>query len=42
MRRQTSIDDGVLLCPRHHTLAHDARYQLKTDKHGRVSFTKRT
>jgi len=38
----TSVDDGVLLCPRHHTLAHDNRYQLKTDKHGRVTFTRRT
>lgn len=38
----TSVDDGVLLCPRHHTLAHDARYQLKTSKHGRVTFSRRT
>jgi hypothetical protein len=39
---KTSLDDGVLLCPRHHTTAHDDRYQLKTDKHGKVTFTRRT
>lgn len=38
---RTSVEDGVLLCPRHHTLAHDARYQLKADKHGKVTFTRR-
>jgi hypothetical protein len=38
----TTVDDAVMLCPRHHTLAHDARYQLKTDKHGKVTFTRRT
>lgn len=38
----TSVDNGILLCPRHHTLAHDHRYQLKTDKHGKVSFSRRT
>jgi hypothetical protein len=37
----TNAKDGLLLCPRHHTLAHDARYQLKTDKSGRVTFTRR-
>ncbi|MFL6172680.1 MAG: DUF222 domain-containing protein, partial [Marmoricola sp.] len=30
----TSVENGMLLCPRHHTLAHDARYQLKTGPHG--------
>jgi hypothetical protein len=39
---KTSVDDGVLLCPRHHSLAHDDRSQLKTDKHGKVSFARRT
>jgi hypothetical protein len=38
----TTLDDAVLLCPRHHTLAHDSRYQMKTDKHGRVTFSRRT
>lgn len=38
----TSVDNGILLCPRHHTLAHDHRYQLKTDKHGKVTFSRRT
>ena len=38
----TSVEDGVMLCPRHHTLAHDARFQLKTDKHGKVTFARRT
>jgi hypothetical protein len=38
----TSVDHGILLCPRHHTLAHDGRYQLKTDKHGKVTFSRRT
>jgi len=32
----------VMLCPRHHTLAHDCRYQLKTDKRGKVTFSRRT
>jgi hypothetical protein len=39
---KTTVDDGVLLCPRHHTLAHDARHQMKTDKHGKVTFNRRT
>ncbi|HEX2894340.1 MAG TPA: HNH endonuclease signature motif containing protein [Marmoricola sp.] len=38
----TSVTDVLLLCPRHHTLAHDHRYQLKTDKHGKVAFSRRT
>ena len=39
---KTSVDDGVMLCPRHHTVAHDRRYQLKTDRHGKVTFARRT
>ena len=39
---KTTVRDGVMLCPRHHTLAHDRRYQLTTDKHGKVRFTRRT
>lgn len=38
----TSVENGILLCPRHHTLAHDHRYQHKTDKHGKVTFSRRT
>jgi len=38
----TTVEDAILLCPRHHTLAHDTRYQLKTDKHGKVTFSRRT
>ncbi len=39
---KTSVEDGVLFCPRHHTLAHDARYQMKIDNHGKVTFIRRT
>jgi hypothetical protein len=39
---KTSVDNGILLCPRHHTLAHDTRYQLRADKHGKVAFTRLT
>ena len=39
---KTSVTNGIPLCPRHHTLAHDNRYQLKTDKHGHVTFSRRT
>jgi hypothetical protein len=39
---ETSLKNGLLLCPRHHTLAHDARYQLKAGKNGKVTFTRRT
>ncbi|MBO9524420.1 MAG: DUF222 domain-containing protein, partial [Nocardioidaceae bacterium] len=38
----TNVKDGMLLCPRHHTLAHDRRYQMKTDSSGRVTFSRRT
>jgi hypothetical protein len=38
----TSLTNGMLLCPRHHTLAHDARYQLKAGTNGRVLFSRRT
>ncbi|RNL65177.1 HNH endonuclease [Nocardioides marmoriginsengisoli] len=38
----TSVRNGMLLCPRHHTLAHDGRYQLKSDPSGRVTFSRRT
>ena len=32
----------LLLCPRHHTLAHDDRYQMKNAPGGKVTFTRRT
>ena len=38
----TDLKTGRLLCPRHHTLAHDARYQLKTSPNGKVTFSRRT
>jgi hypothetical protein len=37
----TSIAQGRLLCPRHHTLIHDSRFQHSLDKHGKVRFTRR-
>jgi hypothetical protein len=38
----TDLDNGRLLCPRHHRLAHDSRYQLRRLTGGRVSFHRRT
>ena len=44
----TSLDEGILLCPRHHTLAHDATYQMTTATPAgsttgpKVTFTRRT
>jgi len=38
----TDVVTGRLLCPRHHTLAHDQRYQMKAGPGGTVSFTRRT
>lgn len=38
----TNLEDGRLLCPRHHTLAHDTRYQMKNAPNGKVTFTRRT
>jgi hypothetical protein len=37
----TSVKDGVLLCPRHHTLAHHQDYDLTHHPEGQISFTKR-
>ena len=45
---KTTVNDAVLLCPRHHTLAHDARYRHTTDATTgkttgpRITFTRRT
>ncbi|SDO36975.1 protein of unknown function, partial [Nocardioides szechwanensis] len=37
----TSVKGGVLLCPRHHTLAHHDDYDLTHHPGGKISFTKR-
>jgi hypothetical protein len=37
----TSVKDGVLLCPRHHTLAHHQDYELTYHPEGKISFIKR-
>ena len=36
----TNIADGRLLCPRHHTYAHNPKYQMKTIPNGRVIFSR--
>ena len=38
----TNVKDGRLLCQRHHTLAHDHRYQTKNTPNGNIAFTRRT
>lgn len=38
----TSVEDGYLLCPRHHGRVHDPAYQHTLDKHGKVRFSRRT
>ena len=38
----TDLATGRLLCRRHHTLAHDTRYQVTARPNGKVSFTRRT
>ena len=37
---KTTIADGRLLCPRHHTYAHNPKYQMKTIPNGRVVFSR--
>ncbi len=37
----TNLETGRLLCPRHHTLAHDPRYQQKPAPGGKITFTRR-
>lgn len=39
---KTSVTDGVMLCPRHHTFAHDARYRVAFSPAGKVTFARRT
>ena len=38
---KTDIDNGRLLCPRHHAYAHSPTYEMKKTKLGRVTFTRR-
>ena len=38
----TNLATGRLLCQRHHTLAHDHRYQTNTAPNGKIAFTRRT
>ncbi|ABL80977.1 HNH endonuclease signature motif containing protein [Nocardioides sp. JS614] len=38
----TSVKDGRLLCPKHHTRAHDPHYTTTTLPGGKVAFTRRT
>ena len=39
---ETSTRNGVLLCPRHHTLAHDARFQVTRLGTGKLRIHRRT
>jgi len=42
-RGRTDLDRGRLLCPRHHRLAHDRRYEMRHVAPGRtVSFHRLT
>ncbi len=38
----TNVKDGRLLCPRHHSLAHNPRYNTTRLGTGKLSFTRRT
>jgi hypothetical protein len=38
----TSVEDGRLLCPHHHHLAHDSRYDMRRLPDGKVRFNRRT
>lgn len=38
----TDLAAGILLCPLHHGLAHNRRYQMKSTKNGSVTFSRRT
>jgi hypothetical protein len=37
---KTTVKDGRLLCPRHHSYAHSPKYEMKTVKNGRVVFSR--
>ncbi|GAA1927946.1 hypothetical protein GCM10009797_22160 [Nocardioides hwasunensis] len=41
-RGPTDLANGRLLCPRHHRVAHDARYAMTVHADNAVSFTRRT
>ena len=36
----TNLADARLLCPRHHSYAHNPKYQMKTIPNGRVIFSR--
>ena len=36
----TSVENGLTLCSRHHTAAHDPRYQTGRQPDGRLRFTR--
>ena len=38
----TDLKTGRLLCPKHHALAHDPRYETNPTAHGKLRFIKRT
>ena len=38
----TTVNDGRLLCPRHHARAHDPHYKMTQLPDGKVAFTRRT
>ena len=37
---KTTVNDGRLLCPRHHGYAHNPKYEMKTLPNGRVVFSR--
>ena len=39
---KTTIEDAILICPRHHTLAHDSRYDMKLLANGKFRIVRRT
>jgi len=39
---RTDVGDGVLICPRHHTFAHDERFDVVRLGVGRIRFNRRT
>ena len=36
----TNVEQGRLLCPRHHSMAHQKKYTMKATKNGRVIFSR--